>query len=197
MTTSSPSTRTVPPASRCQIRQQGRLEAIARDAQMLKLMRLDQPPGAVMLENHPIATHHIRAIDVLRRIEPVADQFKNDVITRQREDEHDHAARAFRGDETIARIFEMPDEIAVEFGLGVTVETDRVVEIGDPLARHQVPQPLHQFVGRRRVDAEIGAGVGKQNRQIAFADQDGIQHEAGLIRIVQTKRQWCRRLIGR
>ncbi len=163
---------------------------------VLELMRFDEAPGTVMLENHPIATHHIRAIDILRGIEPVADQFKDDVITGQCEDEHNHASRAFRRHEMVARILQMADEIAVEFRLGMTVETDRVVEIGNPFARHQLPQPLHQLVGRRCRHPEIGARVGKQNRQIAFADQDRIQREPGLIWVTQAQRDWCRCLTG-
>ena len=102
-------------------------EAIARNPQMLELVRLDQASGAVVLENHPVTPHHIASVALFRRIKPVADQFENDIVTRQREDEHHHPARAFRRDETVIRLLQMADEVAVEFGLRMPVKTDRVV----------------------------------------------------------------------
>ncbi len=72
------------------------------------------------------------------------------------------------------------------------VITDRVVEISHALARHQLAQPLHERIGRRGIDPEIGAGVGKQDREIAFADQDRIELDPKLIGMAQTKRHRCR-----
>ncbi len=74
---------------------------------MLKLVRLDQPACAIVLKNHAVTPHHVATIAVFRSIEPVADQFEDDVVARQRENEHHHSARTFRGDETILRLLQM------------------------------------------------------------------------------------------
>ena len=169
-----------------EIFEQRRLKTIARDTQMLELMCLDQPPGTVVLENHPVTTHHITSIAFFRRIELVADQFKNDVVTRQGENEHHHPARALGRDEAIARCLEVPDEIAIKFGLGMSIVTDRVVEIGRPFVWHQLAQPMDQLKGRGRVDPEVGAGVRKENCQIAFSDQNRVEHQSALPRVAET-----------
>ena len=83
--------------------------------------------SAIVLKNHAITPHHVATIAVFRRIEPVTDQLEDDVVARQREDEHHHSALTFRGDETIMGLLQMADEVAVEFRLRVPVVTDRVV----------------------------------------------------------------------
>src|SRR6266513_4239963 len=53
--------------------QQGGRETFAWDAQMLKLVRFDQPTGAVVLKNQPVAPHDIVPRCVLRKIETIFD----------------------------------------------------------------------------------------------------------------------------
>src|SRR5436305_11169576 len=118
-------------------------------------MRLDQSAGAIVLEDEFVAPHDIVAIAVLGLVEVVADEFKDNVITRQGEDDHDHAACAFGLNKMIAGILELPDEIAVELGFGVAVVTDGVIQICQPFARHQITQPAHECEWAWRIDANV------------------------------------------
>src|SRR5215468_4078984 len=109
-----------------QLLQQCRIKSIPRNAQVLEFMRLDQSSGAIVLENKFVAPHDILAIAILGLIEVIANKFKDNIITRQGEDDHDHAAGAFGRNKVVPGTLELPDEIAVEHGLGVAVVTDGV-----------------------------------------------------------------------
>ena len=150
---------------------------------MLKLVRLDQTSRAIVFEDEPITAHHIAACRVFRKIKSIFDQFENDIVTRQRENNHHHAGRSFGDDESIGRGFQMRDEIAVELCLAVSRMTDGIVEIDQTFARHEQAQVSHQFVGPARIDAEIGPRVRKQDRQIAGAEKNGIERDA-LVRVM-------------
>src|SRR5207248_7896849 len=96
---------------------------------MLELMGFDQPPGAIMFKNEAIAPHDISTRVLLRIFEVVFDQFEDNIVARKRKHEHHHAARSFGSDKSIAGGAQVPDEIAVELGLAVTVITNCVVKI--------------------------------------------------------------------
>src|SRR5512133_3250490 len=96
---------------------------------MLELVRFDQPSGAIVFKNEAIPAHDVSARVLLWIIEPVFNQFEDDVIAWKREHEHHHAVRSFRSDKSIAGGAQMSDEITVELGLTMTVVANRIVEI--------------------------------------------------------------------
>ena len=102
--------------------QQRRIESLLRDAQMLKLVRLDQTSRAIVFEDESIAPPHIAACGIFRKIKSIFDQFENDIVARQRENDHHHAGRSFGDDESIRRRFAVGDEIAVELCFTVSMD---------------------------------------------------------------------------
>src|SRR4029077_5129744 len=105
-----------------------RVEPVPRDAQMLEFMRLDQSSRAVMFENQSVAPPHILAGGIFRQIKLIFNQFKNDIVARQRENTHHHSASSFGHHETIARFAQVGDEIAVKLRFTVPMKTDGVVK---------------------------------------------------------------------
>src|SRR5438477_4922975 len=144
-------------------------------------MRLDQSSGAIVLEDEFVAPHDIVAVAILWLVEVIADEFKDNVITRQGEDDHDHAACAFGLNKMIAGILELPDEIAVELGFGVAVVTDGVIQISQPFARHQITQPAHECEWTRRIDAKVSAGKREENGEISLTDEQRIQDNTAFV----------------
>src|SRR5437762_545975 len=134
-------------------------------------MRLDQSAGAIVLEDEFVAPHDIVAIAVLGLVEVVADEFKDNVITRQGEDDHDHAACAFGLNKMITGILELAKEIAIELGFGVAVVADSVVQIGQPFTRHQIAEPAHECKWTRRIDAKVSAGKREKDGEIGFTNK--------------------------
>src|SRR5437868_6527527 len=175
-----------------QFLQQFRVKSIPRNAQVLEFMRLDQSSGAIVLEDEFVAPHHILAITVLRLVEVIADEFKDNVITRQGEDDHDHAACTFGLNEAVVGILELVHEIAVELGFGVAVVTDGVIQISQSFARHQITQPAHEGEWTRCIDAKVSASKREKNGEIGFTDQQSVKNDATFIRMRQreSNRNW-------
>ena len=90
----------------------------------------------------------------------------------------------------------MADEITVEFGLGMTVETDRVVEIGDPLTRHQSRSHCSRANG-----TAAQPGNRRACRKTKWPDQLSPIKTASRLKplslwVAQAQRDWCRCLTG-
>src|SRR4029077_5778995 len=113
-----------------QIFQKGRLESVPRNAEVLELVRFHQTSGTIVLEDQLVTAQHVVWSCVLGKIESILYHLKNDVVTGQSEDEHDHSGRAFGRLETIGRGAQLRDEIAIKLRFGMPVKTDFVVEIG-------------------------------------------------------------------
>ena len=96
---------------------------------MLELVRFDQSSRAVVFENQSVAPPHILVSAIFRQIKSIFDQFENDIVAWQRENAHHHSASSFGHDETIARLAQVGDEIAIKFRFTVPMKTDRVVKI--------------------------------------------------------------------
>src|SRR6476660_1502263 len=124
---------------------------------MLELMRFHQSPSAIVFEDEPVTPHDVSTRVLLRIFEVVFDQFEDNIVARKRKHEHHHAPRPFRSDKPIAGGAQMPDEIAVELRLAVTVVPDRIVKIDQTLTRHEFMQTAHEFIWTFRVDTEISA----------------------------------------
>src|SRR5438034_10999897 len=155
---------------------------------MLELVRFDQSSRAIMFENQSVAPSHILAGGILRQIKSIFDQFKNDVVARQRENAHHHSASSFGHDETIARPAKVGDEIAVEFRFTVPMKTDGVVKIDQTFARHQLLKITHQPIGTFNRNPKIRAGKRKQNREIDISMEQRIEADAALIFVTKAKR---------
>src|SRR5207248_11363559 len=113
-----------------QIFQEGRLESVSWDAEVLELVRFHQTSGTIVLEDQLVTAHHLVWSGILGKIESILDHLKNDVVAGQSEDEHDHSASAFGGVEMVGRGIHLRDEIAIKLRFGMSVKTDFVVEIG-------------------------------------------------------------------
>ena len=113
-----------------QIFQEGRLESVPWDAEVLELVRFHQTSGTIVFEDQLVTAHHLVWSGILGKIESILDHLKNDVVAGQSEDEHDHSRRAFGRFETVGRSVHLRDEIAIKLRFGMSVKTDRVVEIG-------------------------------------------------------------------
>src|SRR5213592_1859357 len=103
---------------------------------------------------------------ILRQIKLIFDQFKNDIVARQRENAHHHSASSFGHDEAIARLPEVGDEIAVKFRFTVAMKTDGIVKIDQTLARHQLLKVTHKPIGALNRHPKIRASKRKQNRKV-------------------------------
>src|SRR4029077_18238821 len=113
-----------------QIFQEGGLESVPWDAEVLELVSFHSTSGAIVLEDQLVTAHHLVWSGILRRIESILDHLENDVVAGQSEDEHDHSARAFGRFETVGRGVQLRDEIAIKLRFGMSVKTDFVVKIG-------------------------------------------------------------------
>src|SRR5947199_10683853 len=122
---------------------------------MLELMRFHQTPSAIVFEDEPVTPHDVSTRVLLRIFEVVFDQFEDNIVARKRKHEHHHAARSFGSDKPIARGAQVPDEIAVELGLAMTVVTNCVVKIDYTFARHAFTPAAHEFIWTRGIDSEI------------------------------------------
>ena len=69
-------------------------DAMARNHEMLELLRVHQAAGPIVLEDELVAPHHVLARGALRIPEAVADHLEDDVIGGQREHQHDEAGVA-------------------------------------------------------------------------------------------------------
>ncbi|HEY7218955.1 MAG TPA: hypothetical protein VH985_11250 [Candidatus Binatia bacterium] len=143
-----------------------RVEPVPGDAQMLKFVCFDQSSRAIMFEDQSIAPPHILTGVIFRQIKSIFDQFKNDIVARQRKNAHHHSASSFGHDEAIARLAQVCDEIAVKFRFTVPMKTDGVVKINQPFARHQLLKITHQPIGTFNRHPKIGAGKRKQDRKV-------------------------------
>src|SRR6266699_5278735 len=155
---------------------------------MLKLVRFDQSSRAVMFENQSVAPPHILAGGIFRQIKSIFDQFKNDIVARQRENAHYHSASSFGHDETISGLAQVRDEIAVKFRFTVPMKTDGVVKIDQTFARHQLLKITHEPVGTFNRNPKIGAGKRKQNRKIDVSVYQRIEDDAALVFMTKAKR---------
>src|SRR5438034_10069197 len=155
---------------------------------MLELVRFDQSSRAIMFENQSVAPSHILAGGILRQIKSIFDQFKNDIVARQRENAHHHSASSFGYDETIARLAQVGDEIAVKFRFTVPMKTDGVVKINQTFTRHQLLKITHQPVRSFNRHPKIGAGKRKQNRKIDISMQQRIEDDAALVFVTKAQR---------
>src|SRR5271169_4416482 len=104
---------------------------------MLELLHVREASRARVVENEPVLVEHVLPPRRLRWGERVADDLEYDVVGGKREDEHDHARRAGRLNETVVRRGEMSEKVAVELGLTVLVEPERGVELADGLLGHE------------------------------------------------------------
>ncbi len=154
---------------------------------MLEFMRLNESPGTIVFKHDPVTPHHVGPVTVLRQIEVIPDQLKNNIVTRECENEHDHSAHPLGRNETVARLPKMTDEVAIKFGFGVPIIANGVVEIGESLAWHELSQPSHQKEWTRCIDSKIRAGVRKKDREICFANEDSIEGDATLIGMPETE----------
>ncbi len=81
------------------------------------------------------------------------------------------------------------EKVAVEQGLALLGQTQRVIQLGTRLARHEAAQKLH--IGRRdfHIDHEIGAGEGEQQQQIVFGEQHRVDKELAALVVQDGQRQ--------
>src|SRR5437899_8162445 len=63
-----------------QIFQEGRLESVPWDAEMLELVRFHQTSGTIVLEDQLVTAHHLVWSGILGKIESILDHLKNDVV---------------------------------------------------------------------------------------------------------------------
>ena len=80
----------------------------------------------------------------------------------------------------------MPDEVPIELGFAVAVETDRVVKIDATLVRHQLVKVSSELVWAGHIHSEIRARVGEQHSQVAVTVQDRIQRNSLFARMPKT-----------
>src|SRR6476619_3956053 len=144
---------------------------------MLELMRFHQTPSAIVFEDEPVTPYVVSTRVLLRIFEVVFDQFEDNSVARKRKHEHHHAARSFGSDKPIARGAQVPDEIAVELGLAVTVVTNCVVKIDSTFPRHELTQAAHEFIWTRGIDAKISARERKQNSEVGLPDKERVEIE--------------------
>src|ERR1700704_6557626 len=128
---------------------------------MLELVCFHQTTGAVVLEDEAVSSHDIVSVALFREVKAILDQLEHQVVTRQRENQHHHPARSFRGDEPVGRGAKMSDKIPVKLRLAMPVETDCVIKINQSLTRHQLTQIAYELVRAHQLDPEISARVGK------------------------------------
>src|SRR5206468_1481197 len=108
---------------------------------------------------------------------------------RERKNNHDHPARAFGLDKTVTGALQMPEEIAVKFGLGVPVVANRVVKLGQAFSLHDVAQPADESKGTSGVDAEVSARVREEDREISLTEEKRVQCDAGFVGVEDAKRE--------
>ena len=144
-------------ATRCNSSISSSAEAVAVEDEVLVLLRVGHAPGTVGARDEAVLLAHDLLGDLLRRVEAVLDHLEHHAVGGQREHRHDHALDAGRDHAQILARLHVADHVAVELGLAVLVEADRVVEFRDALLRHQREQEAHVARGDRRIDHEVGA----------------------------------------
>jgi len=92
---------------------------VAREAQALELLRVDQSAGAVVLEHELVLFEDIAAQDVLLVRELIADELEHEVVGRQREADHDQAAFAGGQRELIVRLPHVAEQFPEALGLAL------------------------------------------------------------------------------
>ena len=115
--------------------EQVRVEAIARERDVRELERVCHAADAIVLLHEVVLGLDDGAVDVLRRLEPVADHLEDVRIGRQREDDHHHALRSRREHERVARVAEVLLQIAKEERLALLLQADQRVELRLRLGR--------------------------------------------------------------
>ena len=158
-----------------QLVDQRRLEALERQRDERVLERVGHAPDPIVQLDQQVLVLHRLAVDVLRRREPVADHLEHVRERGQREHQHHQPLDAGGDDEAVARVPEVVVEVAVKEGLALLGESDRHVDLGARLLRHQPAQERHVGRGHFHVDEEVGAREREQHQELAFPDQQRVQ----------------------
>ena len=116
----------------------------------------------------------------LRR-ECIFDDLKNPVKSRQRKDQHHHAANAGRFDKLLIGGGDITQILPVAFRFGMLLTANRHIQLGGGFARQDLAQPLHQGGRQRSVDHKIGAGEAKHNAGLSAGGQAGIDKQFAVI----------------
>ena len=167
------------------------LETVARKTDAAVLQRVGHAPNPVMLLDQQVLALDLLARGVLLRRIEVLDELEHIGEGRQVEHQHHHAFDPGSDAELVRRVAQVVQEIAVEQGLALLGQSERVVDLVARLARHHAVQVLH--VGRRNlhIDHEVGAGKTEQHQQVVFAEQGRVDHQfaAAVMQHRQRKRK--------
>ncbi len=154
--------------------EQLRLEARAVELEVLEVLGLDQPAGAVVAEHQPVAVPDAARRGRLDGREPVPDHLEDEVGAGHGEHHHHHPGRARRELEPLLRVAQAVQEVAVELRLAVLVVAQGDVELGDRLARHQQLQRAGEPVRRVEVDVEVRAREAEEDADVVLVRQDRV-----------------------
>ncbi len=164
--------------SREEALEERRVEARDRKREMLELLDVREAPRARVVKDEPVLVEHVLPPRRLRRGERVADDLEDDVVGGEREDEHDHARRARRLDETVVRRGEVAEKVAVELGLAVLVEAERGVQLADGLSRHEGLEEGDERRGPRALHVEVRTREAEHDRGLVLVGEDGVHRDS-------------------
>src|SRR3984957_17231366 len=147
-----------------------RREACLWEAQALEFLRIDQPPGAIVLEDQLVFREDVLAQNVLRISEAVADDLEYDVKGGQGETHHDETALSRSMHEEVTRMLQMPHELAVTLGLALLGPAEHGKELARGLARQHGFQEHDAFGDALEVHVKIGARKAEHNADLVFGE---------------------------
>ncbi len=164
-------------------------EAVAVEGEKLELLGVHHPPHAVMLEDEPIAVHHLRARRRFRIGEAVLDDLENHVVGGEREDGHHHALGPARDLELVVGVGHVPVKCAVPLGLAVLVVADGDVQLGHRLERHDTLEKAHHVAGDVGLHMKVAACEAENHAGIILAQQHRVDDDALARRIAQIEQR--------
>ena len=143
---------------------------------------IEQAADTIKVEHQRVLLFHLLSRHRLGPREAVADQLEHQRVTGQGEHRHDHARRAFGGDQPLLRVLaEVAEEGAVALGLALLGASQHRVDLIDGLARQQAAQEHHGIAHRARVGLEVAARHAKQMGDITAPGQHRIGSQPALI----------------
>ena len=110
--------------------------------------------------------------------EAVLDDLEDDVERRQREHAHHEPLVALREVEARIGARHVLDEAAIELGLSVLVEADRVVQLVDALERHDRREKLDHRARPLGLDEEVRPAEAEDDAHLIGGGEHGIDHDA-------------------
>ena len=157
--------------------QEGLREAALLELQVLELARVHEAPRPVVAEDELVLLHDLAAGRGLGRGEAVADHLEDEVVGREGEDHHHHPPLPGRDLEVVVRGLGVGEEGAVELRLAVLVVADRVVELGDGLARHERAEEGDELARSVGVDEEVRAREAEDDRDLVLGQEHGVRRD--------------------